>query len=40
MWRGKAAGLGFDPRLHLEKGNQVGEEESLVGHAGCGGKAC
>src|SRR5664279_1645096 len=30
--RQDTAGLGFDPRFHLEEGNEVGEEEGLIGH--------
>ena len=34
----QAVGLRFDARLHFKERQQIGEEERLVGHAGCGGE--
>ncbi len=35
---GKSVHLRFDARLHFKEGQQVGEEQGLVGNAGCGGE--
>ena len=37
-WRGQAVGFGDDGGLHVEEGDEIGEEECLVGDSGGGGE--
>ncbi len=40
LGRGQAVGVGAYRRLHVEEGDEVGEEECLVGDAGAVEKTC